>query len=46
MSDMKIDRVELFITTLTGILGGFTNPFKSSLTIKRSDSLSMQGNSI
>jgi len=46
LSDMKIEIVELFIITLAGILGGLTNPFKSSLTNIKSPSLTTQGSSL
>lgn len=45
LSDMKIERVELFKTTLEGVLGGLTKPCKSSLTNYKSPSLMTQGSS-
>ena len=46
LSDIKIDKVELLRTTLEGVLGGLTNPFKSSLTKDKSPSLMTQGSSL
>ena len=46
LSDIKIEKVELFITTLDGILGGLANPLRSSLTNSMSPSLMIQGSSL
>ena len=46
LSELNIENVELFIITLTGNLGGVTNPGRSSLINYKSPSLMTHGSSL